>query len=100
LMPIQDYDEPNYWLSCILLDGKVKPLDVIEALEADNIESRPIWKLMHLQPYYEEFDFITLQEQGSIAEDIFNRGVCLPSDTKMTDEDLARVVGVIRGLWG
>jgi dTDP-4-amino-4,6-dideoxygalactose transaminase len=55
---------------------------------------------MHLQPYYEEFDFITLQEQGSIAEDIFNRGVCLPSDTKMTDQDLARVVGVIRGLWG
>jgi len=100
MMPIQDYDEPNYWLSCILLDGKVKPLDIIEALEADNIESRPIWKPMHLQPYYEEFDFITLQEQGSIAEDIFNRGVCLPSDTKMTDQDLARVVGVIRGLWG
>jgi dTDP-4-amino-4,6-dideoxygalactose transaminase len=100
MMPIQDYDEPNYWLSCILLDGKVKPLDIIEALEADNIESRPIWKPMHLQPYYEEFDFITLQEQGSIAEDIFNRGVCLPSDTKMTDQDLERVVGVIRGLWG
>ena len=100
MMPIQDYDEPNYWLSCILLDGKVKPLDIIEALEADNIESRPIWKPMHLQPYYEEFDFITLQEQGSIAEDIFNRGVCLPSDTKMTDQDLERVVGVIRGVWG
>jgi dTDP-4-amino-4,6-dideoxygalactose transaminase len=100
MMPIQDYDEPNYWLSCILLDGKVKPLDIIEALEADNIESRPIWKPMHLQPYYEEFDFITLQEQGSVAEDIFNRGVCLPSDTKMTDQDLERVVGVIRGLWG
>ncbi len=94
MMPIQDYDEPNYWLSCILLNGKVKPLDIIEALEADNIESRPIWKPMHLQPYYEEFDFITLQEQGSIAEDIFNRGgVCLPSDTKMSDEDLAQVVG-------
>ena len=100
MMPIQDYDEPNYWLSCIQLTGNIKPLDIIEALEANNIESRPIWKPMHLQPYYEQFDFITLQEQGSMAEDIFNNGVCLPSDTKMTNEDLERVVGVIRGLWG
>ena len=99
-MPSNGWDEPNYWLSCILLDEQIRPLEIIEALEAENIESRPIWKPMHLQPYYEEFDFITLQEQGSIAEDIFNRGVCLPSDTKMTDEDLERVVGVIRGLWG
>jgi len=99
-MPSNGWDEPNYWLSCILLDEQIRPLEIIEALEAENIESRPIWKPMHLQPYYEEFDFITLQEQGSIAEDIFNRGVCLPSDTKMTDQDLERVVGVIRGLWG
>ena len=100
LMPIQDYDEPNYWLSCIQLTGNIRPLDIIEALEANNIESRPIWKPMHLQPYYEQFDFITLQEQGSMAEDIFNNGVCLPSDTKMTNEDLERVVGVMKGLWG
>lgn len=99
-MPTNEWDEPNCWLSCILLDEQTRPREIIEALEAENIESRPIWKPMHLQPYYEEFDFITLQEQGSIAEDIFNRGVCLPSDTKMTDQDLARVVGVIRGLWG
>ena len=99
-MPTNEWDEPNCWLSCILLDEQTRPREIIEALEAENIESRPIWKPMHLQPYYEEFDFITLQEQGSIAEDIFNRGVCLPSDTKMTDEDLERVVGVIRGLWG
>jgi dTDP-4-amino-4,6-dideoxygalactose transaminase len=100
MMPVQDYDEPNYWLSCILLNGNVKPTNIIEALEAENIESRPIWKPMHLQPYYKDCDFITLQEQGSVSEDIFNRGVCLPSDTKMTDEDLERVVTVIRGLWG
>ena len=100
MMPIQDYDEPNYWLSCIQLTGNIRPLDIIEALEANNIESRPIWKPMHLQPYYENYDFITLQEQGSVAEDIFNNGVCLPSDTKMANEDLERVVGVIRGLWG
>ncbi len=100
MMPIQDYDEPNYWLSCVLLNGHVKPIDIIEALEAENIESRPIWKPMHLQPYYKDCDFITLQEQGIVSEDIFSRGVCLPSDTKMTDEDLERVVTIIRGFWG
>ena len=99
MMPIQDYDEPNYWLSCIVLSGKVKPIDVIEALEAENIESRPIWKPMHMQPYYKDCDFITLQAHGSVSEDIFTRGVCLPSDTKMTDEDLDRVCNVIKELW-
>lgn len=100
MMPIQDYDQPNYWLSCIQLTGKIRPIDIIEALEAENIESRPIWKPMHLQPYYQGCDFITLREQGSMAEDIFNNGVCLPSDTKMSDEDLERVVDIIKGLWG
>ena len=100
MMPIQDYDEPNHWLSCVLLSGTVRPIDIIESLEAEGIESRPIWKPMHMQPYYRDCDFITLGEQGSVSEDIFVRGVCLPSDTKMTDGDLARVVEVIRGLWG
>jgi dTDP-4-amino-4,6-dideoxygalactose transaminase len=98
MMPVQDYDEPNCWLSCALLSGTVRPIDTIEVLEAENIESRPIWKPMHLQPYFERFDFITLQER-SISEDIFSRGACLPSDTKMTDEDLERVVEVIGRLW-
>ena len=100
MMPIQECDEPNHWLSCVLLNGHVKPIDIIEALEAENIESRPIWKPMHLQPYYRNCDFITIQEQGIVSEDIFSRGVCLPSDTKMTDEDLERVVTIIRGFWG
>ncbi len=98
MMPVQDYDEPNCWLSCVLLSGTVRPVEIIEALEAENIESRPIWKPMHLQPYFERFDFITLQER-SISGDIFSRGACLPSDTKMTDEDLERVVEVIGRLW-
>lgn len=52
IMPVQDYDKPNYWLSCILLSGKVKPVHVVEVLETENIESRPIWKPMHLQPFF------------------------------------------------
>jgi dTDP-4-amino-4,6-dideoxygalactose transaminase len=99
MMPIQDYDEPNHWLSCILLSGTVGPIDIIEALEAENIESRPIWKPMHMQPYYRDCDLITLGEQGSVSEDIFVRGVCLPSDTKMTDGDLIRVVEAVKSLW-
>jgi len=99
IMPVQDYDKPNYWLSCILLSGKVKPVHVVEVLETENIESRPIWKPMHLQPFFQEYDFVTLHDQGSVSEAVFGRGVCLPSDTKMTGEDLERVVAFIRGLW-
>ncbi len=94
-MPINDWNEPNYWLTCITLTGKVKPLDIILKLDEENIESRPIWKPMHLQPYYEKFDFIG----SNVSDDIFENGVCLPSDTKMTDDDLDRVCSIIKGLW-
>ena len=95
MMPIQEYDEPNYWLSCIRLTNNIKPLDILLALEEENIEARPIWKPMHLQPFYKDYDFITTKQQGSIAEDIFNTGLCLPSDTKMSDGDLERVTRII-----
>ena len=97
-MPINEWNDPNCWLSCLTLSGQapVKALDIMEALERDNIESRPIWKPMHLQPFFAEYDYIG----GHVAEDLFTTGLCLPSDTKMTDEDLERVCGVIRGLWG
>lgn len=97
MMPTNNWNGPNYWLSCILLDGKLSPLDVILALEEDNIESRPIWKPMHLQPLFKEFEYI---DNGGMAEYIFNHGVCLPSDTKMTDEDLERICSIIKQLWG
>ena len=95
LMPINEWNNPNCWLSCITLNGKVRPLDIMEALEKENIESRPIWKPMHLQPYFEKYDFIG----GDVSETLFANGVCLPSDTKMSDEDLKRVVEIIKGLW-
>lgn len=94
-MPTKEWNEPNYWLSCITLSGKVKPLDIMDALEKDNIESRPIWKPMHLQPFFDKYDFVGT----GVSEKLFENGVCLPSDTKMTDEDLERVVKVIKGLW-
>lgn len=94
-MPINDWNEPNYWLSCITLSGKVRPLDIIEALENENIESRPIWKPMHMQPFFSEYDYIG----GDVSEKLFENGVCLPSDTKMTDGDLKRIVEIIKRLW-
>ena len=94
-MPVNGWNKPNYWLSCILLNGHVRPIDVMEALERENIESRPIWKPMHLQPYYKECDFVG----KGISEYIFENGVCLPSDTKMTDGDLDKVCDTIKKIW-
>lgn len=94
-MPINEWNNPNYWLTCITLRGKIKPVDIMEALEKDNIESRPIWKPMHMQPFYEKYDFIG----EGISEEIFEKGVCLPSDTKMIDEDLLRICSIIKTLW-
>ncbi|REJ08771.1 DegT/DnrJ/EryC1/StrS family aminotransferase [Halobacillus trueperi] len=94
-MPINDWDQPNYWLSGMKLNDDIRPIDVMEALEKGNIESRPIWKPMHMQPYFEKYDFV-----GSrVSEELFQNGICLPSDTKMSDEDLKRVVRIMKGLW-
>ncbi|GAA0343293.1 aminotransferase class I/II-fold pyridoxal phosphate-dependent enzyme [Oceanobacillus oncorhynchi subsp. oncorhynchi] len=94
-MPWNEWDEPNFWLSSMVLTGSVRPVDIMDALEKENIESRPVWKPMHLQPYFEKYDFIG----NGIAEKLFENGVCLPSDTKMMDEELFRVTNVIKGLF-
>lgn len=101
MQPYLKNTKPNHWLSAILLDenSKIKPLDIIVALEKENIESRPIWKPMHLQPVFENCDFITTAKQGSNSQDIFERGVCLPSDTKMTEEEQEKVIKIIKNLF-
>lgn len=95
MMPMNEWQDSNCWLSCITLSGKVKPLDIMLALEADNIESRPIWKPMHMQPFFEQYDFIG----EGVSQELFENGVCLPSDTKMSDADLERIVSIIKGLF-
>lgn len=104
MAPVCDYGKPNYWLSVMTLkkESKVKPLDIILALERENIEARHIWKPMHMQPFYKDYAFFSHNEDKneiSISEDIFNRGLCLPSDTKMTKEDIERVIYIIRKLF-
>ena len=95
--PYLEETEPNFWLSCILIDEaakKVTPEMLRLALEAENIEARPIWKPMHLQPVFADRDFVSVN--GDVGGDIFARGLCLPSDIKMTPEQQERVIAVIR----
>ena len=104
--PMNTEGEANNWLSCITLEPEciergITPITIMDALENENIESRPIWKPMNLQPVYEENDFIQIESVngGAVGEDIFNRGVCLPSDIKNTEEDMEQVIGIIKGLF-
>ncbi|MGP4060970.1 DegT/DnrJ/EryC1/StrS family aminotransferase [Halobacillus sp. H74] len=94
-MPNEEKNKSNYWLSCITLQGKVRPFEIIEALEKENIEARPIWKPMHKQPYFSEYAYVG----KNVAEKLFENGVCLPSDTKISDNGLKKIVEIIKGLW-
>ena len=105
---------PNFWLSCMIIDedamaeqvrtdcearytpqhGKSCPAEILEALGSINAEGRPIWKPMHMQPVYSSCDFISLDKD--VSKDIFSRGLCLPSDNKMTEEQQERIIKVIR----
>lgn len=122
--------EPNYWLSCMLIDkdamcrqvrgerdvlyiseeGKTCPTEILEALQSFNAEGRPIWKPMHMQPIYRNNPFITAKGNGravtnayidegealDVGADIFARGLCLPSDNKMTKEQQDVIIDIIR----
>ena len=121
--------EPNYWLSCCLIDpdamchtvrgehdamyvhesGKSCPTEILEALAAFRAEGRPVWKPMHMQPIYMGNAFVTVEGNGrgrsnayirgtgvDVGADLFRRGLCLPSDNKMTPEEQDRVIEIIR----
>ena len=120
--------QPNYWLSCMIIDedamcqtvrgekealyisepGKSCPTEILEAIATFNAEGRPIWKPMHMQPIYQTHAFVTAEGNGrgrsnayiagsgtDVGADIFRRGLCLPSDNKMTGEQVDRVVEII-----
>ena len=106
--------EPNFWLSCLLIDKdamchqvrsdndttfrseprKSCPTEILEALATLNAEGRPIWKPMHMQPIYKAFPFIH-REGTDAGADIFERGLCLPSDNKMTADEQNRVIEIV-----
>ena len=105
--PMNPAGDANNWLSCITLKAGsgVTPIQIMDALEAEDIESRPIWKPMHLQPVFASYDFFSHHgRQGSgvdsVGEDIFNRGLCLPSDIKNTDQDMEKIISIVRSQFG
>lgn len=119
-LPVQmnPYDEknstPNFWLSCMIIDkdvmcrqkrgdntaefwkepGKTCPTEILLNLAKYNTEGRPIWKPMHLQPVYANDQFVTLGED--VGADIFERGLCLPSDNKMTPDEQDKIIEIIK----
>ena len=113
--PIPDDCEANYWLSCMTVDrdamceqiredltvryrkesGKSCPTEILEALASVNAEGRPIWKPMHMQPVYRGCPFMAAGADP-VGEDIFRRGLCLPSDNKMTVSEQEAIIQVIR----
>ena len=100
LNPLNPEGDANCWLTGMLIDATspVTPDTVMDALAEHNIESRPIWKPMHLQPVFEGYDFISAS--GDAAAAIFDRGLCLPSDIKNTEEDMDLIIGIVRECFG
>lgn len=96
--PYLEYTEPNFWLSCILIDEEctVTPEMIRIKLEEYNAESRPIWKPMHMQPIFRGHKYVTVGNGMDVGADIFSRGLCLPSDIKMTVEQQEVVMEIIK----
>ena len=108
--------EPNFWLSCMIIDkdamceqtrgaleasyvktqGKSCPTEILEILDKYNAEGRPIWKPMHMQPIYRDNDFVSADGKSDVSADIFERGLCLPSDNKMTEEEQNIIIELVR----
>ena len=101
--PLNPDGDANNWLSGMLIEkeSKVTPDMIMDALEAENIESRPVWKPMHEQPVFAKCDFMPHNEDwSSVGSGVFERGLCLPSDIKNTQEDMERIIGIIRNCFG
>lgn len=113
--PFTEDMEPNYWLSCLLINeeamckqvlddttytytsetGKSCPMEILETLAKYNAEGRPIWKPMHMQPINKDYEYVSVNDIPNCV-DIFNRGLCLPSDIKMTNEEQDIIIELIK----
>jgi dTDP-4-amino-4,6-dideoxygalactose transaminase len=96
-MPIADYGRPNWWLTCLLVDDEEFGAGrdrIIEQLGRQNIEARPAWKPMHLQPVFQD----CVMRGGAVSAGLFRRGLCLPSGSALTDHDRKRVVDAVRAV--
>lgn len=96
-MPEASWGRHTRWLTCITINPSefgADREDVRLALEAENIEARPLWKPMHLQPVYKHYEIIG----GTVAESLFETGLCLPSGSNLTESDLLRIISIIRSI--
>lgn len=97
--PYPEYSSPNFWLSCITINLEAMDICTPEkirlTLDKENIETRPIWKPMHMQPVFSDRDYVIV-DGVDVSRDIFERGLCLPSDIKMTEEEQQKVITLIR----
>ncbi len=96
MMPILEKSEPNYWLSVITLDSscEVTPTQIINKLAQSNIESRPVWKPMHLQPVFSECKYFT--HDSDISAELFRKGVCLPSGSSLKRDEQEMVINIVK----
>lgn len=96
-MPVAEYGVPNWWLTCLLVDadtfGATRD-EILAALGAQNIEARPTWKPMHLQPVFQD----CVARGGAVSADLFRRGLCLPSGSALTDSDRTRITAAVRAV--
>lgn len=100
MQPYETVGKPNHWLSAMTINKgcEVSPFEIMDKLAEENIESRPIWKPMHMQPFYKDCDYFAHNDDGtSVCEDIFARGMCLPSDfyPQMTSEEHDEIIRII-----
>ena len=100
LNPYLENTKPNFWLTCFTVNEgcDVDPLDIMKKLGENIVESRPIWKPMHMQPVFKDRDFIYVEDKP-VNEDIFKRGLCLPSDIKMTEEEQDFVIDIVKSFF-
>ena len=91
-MPMNEWQDSNCWLTCIQFKDSTLPMKIKEVLEKENIESRLAWKPMHLQKVFEGCEVIG----GSVSETLFKHGICLPSDTKLTDDQLDVIIKIVK----
>jgi len=97
-MPEAAFGRCNRWLTCLAIDPTKAGADreqVRQALEAENIEARPVWKPLHLQPVFAGYEAVG----GAVSARLFDQGLCLPSGSAMTEDDLQRVIGIVRGVF-
>lgn len=104
MQPYEDNTKPNHWLSAATVDigCDVNPFDIMDRLAEENVETRPIWKPMHMQPFYKDCDYFAHNDDGtSVSEDIFTRGICLPSDfyPQMTPEEHDEIIRMIKEMF-